>query len=154
MRPMPARAPLNTGHRARDLLNGLTRGGCGWTLVGRDRYGCHCGKAQGRQECANSRTICRHRLKARSLVGPRRSLVPPALAAGFAEQVRRLLPRLATRESKRATPRAGIARLGSPAPRALPGPGRFEEVYRRQIARLVALLAGSDEVIAAKCAAA
>jgi site-specific DNA recombinase len=87
-------APLNQSHRARYLLNGLVKCGCcggGYTIVGKERYGCYRRKTQGKQECANSRTIARDRLEARVLARLREGLMTPAFAKQFAAEVERLM---------------------------------------------------------------
>ena len=68
-------SPLNDSHRAKYLLNGLlTCGGYGggYTIIAKDRYGCYRRKTQGKQECANSRTIT-----AGQAGGPRPRPAPP-----------------------------------------------------------------------------
>lgn len=85
---------LNGSHRARYLLNGLVKCGCcggGFTIVGKDRYGCYRRKTQGKQECDNSRTISRQKLEARVLDRLRRGLMIPTFAAQFAAEVERLM---------------------------------------------------------------
>ena len=87
-------APLNQSHRARYLLNGLVKCGCcggGYTIVGKERYGCYRRKTQGKQECANSRTIARDKLEARVLARLRKGLMTPAFAKQFASEVERLM---------------------------------------------------------------
>ena len=89
-----AKTALNDSHRARYLLNGLVKCGCcggGYTITGKDRYGCYRRKTQGRQECANSRTISRQRLEARVLARLRQGLMTPAFASQFAAEVERLM---------------------------------------------------------------
>lgn len=86
-------APLNQSHRARYLLNGLLRCGCcggGFTIIGKDRYGCYRRKTQGKQECANTRTVSRQKLEDRVLARLRQGVVTPAFAARFAAEVERL----------------------------------------------------------------
>lgn len=87
-------SPLNDSHRARYLLNRLVTCGCcggGYTISGKDRYGCYRRKTQGPQECANSRTIAREKLETRVLARLRRGLVMPVFAAQFAAEVERLM---------------------------------------------------------------
>jgi hypothetical protein len=76
--------PLNGTHRARFLLSGLLRCGCcsgGYTIVGKDRYGCATRRIKG--TCDNSRTITRQEIERRVLVGLKESLLTPALVAEF-----------------------------------------------------------------------
>ncbi|MEX5565467.1 recombinase family protein [Pseudophaeobacter sp. 1A16562] len=87
-------APLNGSHRARYLLNGIVKCGCcggGFTITGKERYGCYNRKSRGKQECANSRTITRHELESRVLARLRKGLMTPAFAQQFAEEVTRLM---------------------------------------------------------------
>ena len=87
-------APLNDSHRARYVLNGIVKCGCcggGYTITGKDRYGCYTRKTQGSQECENSRTIAREKLESRVLARIRQGLLTPGFARQFAEEVNRLL---------------------------------------------------------------
>ncbi|MGZ3217183.1 zinc ribbon domain-containing protein [Paracoccus sp. T5] len=87
-------SPLNDSHRARYLLNGLVTCGCcggGYTITGKDRYGCYRRKTQGKQECGNSRTITREKLETRVLARLRQGLMTTSFAAQFAAEVERLL---------------------------------------------------------------
>lgn len=75
-------------------LRGLVKCGCcggGFTIIGKDRYGCYRRKTQSKQECGNSRMISRQKLEARVLDRLRRGLMTPAFAAQFAAEVERLL---------------------------------------------------------------
>ncbi|WP_235047707.1 recombinase family protein, partial [Limimaricola cinnabarinus] len=87
-------SPLNDSHRARYVLNGIVKCGCcggGYTLTGKDRYGCYTRKTQGIQECDNSRTIAREKLEDRVLARVRQGLMTPSFAQQFAAEVDRLL---------------------------------------------------------------
>ncbi|WP_375692127.1 recombinase family protein [Pseudooceanicola sp. LIPI14-2-Ac024] len=87
-------APLNESHRARYLLNGIVKCGCcggGFTITGKERYGCYTRKTRGKQECGNSRTITRDKLEDRVLARLRAGLMTPAFAEQFATEVERLL---------------------------------------------------------------
>jgi site-specific DNA recombinase len=87
-------APLNDSHRAKYLLNDLVTCGCcggGYTIIGKDRYGCYRRKTQGKQECGNSRTITRDKLESRVLARLRRGLMTESFARQFAAEVERLM---------------------------------------------------------------
>lgn len=87
-------SPLNDSHRARYLLNGLIRCGCcggGYTINGKDRYGCYTRKSKGLNQCPNSRTISRDKLETRVLARLRKGLMTSTFAAQFAAEVQRLL---------------------------------------------------------------
>ena len=60
-----------------------------------------------------------------------------------------LLERLKTREDERDGLRREIATMQAPAPMVIPTQADLEAVYRRQVARLDALLTGSDQMVAA-----
>ncbi|EPX75795.1 recombinase family protein [Salipiger mucosus] len=87
-------APLNDSHRARYLLNGIVKCGCcggGFTLVGKERYGCYRHKTRGSQECDNRRTITRDKLEARVLARLRSGLMTAEFAEQFAGEVARIM---------------------------------------------------------------
>lgn len=87
-------APLNTSHRAKYLLSRLVKCGCcggGYTLIGKDRYGCFNRKSKGTSVCSNSKTITRGKLEARALARLRTDLLTPAFADQFTAEVTRLL---------------------------------------------------------------
>ena len=65
--------------------------GPGFTITGKEHYGCYTRKSRGKQECANSRTITRHELESRVLARLRKGLMTPAFAQQFAEEVTRLM---------------------------------------------------------------
>ena len=76
---------LNRAQRQRFLLNGLlTCGVCGggYTVIGRDRYGC--ATQRGKGICSNGHTITRQRIEARVLGGLKDRLLAPDLVAEFA----------------------------------------------------------------------
>ena len=82
-RPSTSNA-LNELHRARFLLSGLMRCGCcggGYTIIGKDRYGCAARKQKG--TCDNSRTISRPEIESRVLEGLKERLLAPDLVAEF-----------------------------------------------------------------------
>lgn len=73
---------LNGMQRRRFLLSGLLTCGCcggGYTIIGRDRYGC--ATRVGRGTCDNSRTISRQRIEARVLAGLKERLLAPDMVA-------------------------------------------------------------------------
>ena len=75
---------LNELHRARFLLSRLMRCGCcggGYTIIGKERYGCAALKQKG--TCDNGRTISRREIEARVLDGLKERLLAPDLVAEF-----------------------------------------------------------------------
>ncbi len=75
---------LNRAHRGVFLLSGLLRCGCcggGYTIVGRDRYGCAMRRSKG--TCGNATTIIRQTVERRVMDGLRERMLTPALAAEF-----------------------------------------------------------------------
>ena len=75
---------LNATHRSRFLLSGLLRCGCcggGYTIIGKDRYGCATRRQKG--TCENSRTITRQEIEGRVLLGLKERLLAPDLVAAF-----------------------------------------------------------------------
>ena len=75
---------LNAAHRSRFLLSGLMTCGCcggGYTIIGKDRYGCATRRQKG--TCDNARTITRQEIEARVLVGLKERLLAPDLVAEF-----------------------------------------------------------------------
>ena len=76
--------PLNDLHRTKFLLSGLlTCGVCGggYTIIGRDRYGCATRRCKG--TCDNGVTIRRQRIEARVLGGLKDHMLAPDLVAEF-----------------------------------------------------------------------
>ena len=75
---------LNELHRTKFLLSGLMRCGCcggGYTIIGKDRYGCATRRQKG--TCENSRTITRQEIEGRVLNGLKERLLAPDLVAAF-----------------------------------------------------------------------
>lgn len=184
---------MNDSHRPRYLLNRLVTCGCcgGFTIVGKERYGCYVRKTQGQQECGHARTITRQKLEARVLARLRHGLVMPGFAAQFAAEVERLMKqqpssaaaarttletrlkaveaaierlldrletdeagdslmaRLKAREAERDALRLEIAQISSPVRVVIPTAAELEVIYRQKIARLEALLTGSDQMVEA-----
>ena len=76
--------PLNDMHRNKFLLSGLlTCGACGggYTIIGRDRYGCATRRCKG--TCDNGVTIRRPVIESRVLGGLRDHMLAPDLVAEF-----------------------------------------------------------------------
>ena len=64
--PEPAVSALNAAHRHQYLLSGLLTCGCcggGYTIIGKDRYGC--ATRRGKGICSNARTITRQHIEQR-----------------------------------------------------------------------------------------
>ena len=75
---------LNDLHRSKFLLSGLMRCGCcggGYTITGKDRYGCATRRQKG--TCDNSQTITRQEIESRVLDGLKDRLLAPDLVATF-----------------------------------------------------------------------
>ena len=80
---------LNELHRSKFLLSGLMRCGCcggGYTIMGKDRYGCATRRQKG--TCANNRTITRQEIENRVLDGLKERLLSPDLVATFMAAMR------------------------------------------------------------------
>jgi site-specific DNA recombinase len=90
----PDRRSLNGAHRAKYLLSRLVKCDCcgaGYTLVGKDLYGCYGRKTRGASVCANGRKISRFRLEERVLARLRQGLLSRELSETFEEEVRRII---------------------------------------------------------------
>ncbi|TNC47495.1 recombinase family protein [Rubellimicrobium rubrum] len=90
----PTTNPLNTVHRAKYLVARLLTCGCcggGYTIVGKDRYGCFTHRSKGASVCKNGKTVSRFRIEERVLRHVRRGLITPGLAEAFATEATRLL---------------------------------------------------------------
>ena len=75
---------LNSTHRQKFLLSGLMRCGCcggGYTVIGKDRYGCATRRQKG--TCDNAHTITRQQIESRVLDGLKQRLLAPDLVADF-----------------------------------------------------------------------
>ncbi len=94
---------LNRAHRRRFLFSGLLEGGlcgAGYTIVGKDRYGCAAQKNQG--TCGNARTILRAEIENRVLAGLKERLLAPELFREFADEFyRRIAERSRDTECER-----------------------------------------------------
>ena len=80
---------LNRAHRRRFLLSGLLEcGACGagYTIMGKDRYGCAGRRSTG--TCMNSRTVTRQEIEARVLCGLKTRLLAPELVHAFVDAFR------------------------------------------------------------------
>ena len=80
------------GYRARFLLSGLLSCGCcggGYTIIGKDRYGC--ATRRGKGTCDNGRSISRQHIEARVLSGLRERMLTPELVqaavSGFEKEL-------------------------------------------------------------------
>jgi len=79
-----SRNHLNEAHRPRFLLSGLMNCGCcggGYTIIGKDRYGCATRKQKGTWD--NGVTITRQEIEGRVLSGLKERLLAPELVAEF-----------------------------------------------------------------------
>ena len=77
---------LNGTHRSHFLLSGLLKcGSCGggYTVIGKDRYGCATRRQKG--TCENARTITRAAIESRVLFGLKERLLAPELVGAFIE---------------------------------------------------------------------
>ena len=86
---------LNRAHRRRFLLSGLLKCGLcggGYTIVGKDRYGCATRRAKG--TCANAITIIRQEIEDRVLSGLKDKLLAPDLVRAFVEEFQAEVNRL------------------------------------------------------------
>ena len=88
---------LNRAHRRHFLLSGLlVCGSCGggYTIVGRDRYGCAAHRSKG--TCTNTLLIGRHPLEDRVLSGLKERMMAPDLIATFVDAFNAEMRNLAT----------------------------------------------------------
>ena len=85
---------LNRAHRRRFLLSGLLKCGLcgGYTIVGKDRYGCATRRAKG--TCANAITIIRQEIEDRVISGLKDKLMAPELVRTFVEEFQAEVNRL------------------------------------------------------------
>ena len=94
---------LNRVHRRQFLFSGLLECGIcggGYTIIGKDRYGCATHRAKG--TCLNNRTVRRQVIEARVLDGLKHRLMAPELFREFAKAFHDEINRAATeRESRR-----------------------------------------------------
>jgi site-specific DNA recombinase len=80
----PQPGQLNGLHRPQFLLSGSLVCGCcggGYTITGKDRYGC--ATRRGKGTCTNDRTIMRERIEARVLDALRERMLTPELVEEF-----------------------------------------------------------------------
>ncbi len=78
---------LNRIHRRRFLFSGLLECGlcgAGYTIIGKDRYGCATHRSKG--TCSNTRSIKRQVIEDRILSGLKDRLMAPELVAAFIEE--------------------------------------------------------------------
>ncbi len=104
---------LNRAHRRRFLFSGLLKCGLcggGYTIMGKDRYGCATHRAQG--TCTNTRTITRQAIEARILRGLEERLLAPELVAAFIEEFQAETARLlAERRQRQLADRARLVEI-------------------------------------------
>jgi hypothetical protein len=131
---------LNELHRARFLLSGLMRCGyCGggYTIIGKDRYGCAARKQKG--TCDNGRTITRREIESRVLDGLKERLLAPDLIAEFMtamqEQVDSLHRERKANDAKRVRKLAEIDRKVSGMMRAIED-GLYEPSMKERLKAL------------------
>ena len=105
---------LNRAHRRRFLLSGLLKCGLcggGYTIVGKDRYGCATRRAKG--TCANAITIIRQEIEDRVLSGLKDKLLAPDLVRAFVEEFQAEVNRLqGERQQAITAKRARLASVG------------------------------------------
>jgi site-specific DNA recombinase len=78
---------LNRVHRRKYLFSGLLKCGicgAGYTITGKDRYGCAAHRSKG--ICSNSRSVKRHDIEDRILSGLKDRLMAPELVASFTKE--------------------------------------------------------------------
>ena len=110
---------LNRVHRRKSLLSELLECGCcggGYTIVGKDRYGC--GTLQAKGTCSNQRTIMRQHIETRVLSGLKERLLAPELVA---EAVRVFADEMAASRKEAAQRWAGQPREMAEVRRSLGG---------------------------------
>ena len=116
---------LNRAHRRQFLLSGLLTCGCcggGYTIVGKDRYGC--ATRRGRGTCDNGQTITRQHIEARVLGALRSDLLTPERVD---EYVRAFAEAWAELEREAGARRAQVERSLAEAERGLQGMVRAVE---------------------------
>jgi site-specific DNA recombinase len=137
-------AALNESHRSRLLLPGLLRCGCcggGYTVIGKDRYGCATRRQKG--TCDNGRTITRQQIESRVLEGLKDRLLAPDLVAEFIREFQEVVGRereqrkaqVRRREKKRAEVERKIAGLMKPIEDGLYEPSMKERMKVLQAER-------------------
>ena len=139
---------LNRTHRPRFLVSGLLRCGCcggGYTLVGKDRYGCATRRQKG--ACDNERTITRSEIEGRVLSGLKERLLAPDLVAEFMtalmEEAANIQRQQRADQAQRARKRGDIERKISGLMRAIED-GLYEPSMKE---RMKALQAERDALI-------
>ena len=110
---------LNGTHRREFLLSGLLTCGCcggGYTVIGRDRYGC--ATRRGKGTCGNGRTITRQHLETRVLAALGSRMLTPELVAEF---VRAFAEELQLSQKQAGQQRASLERQLADTERGLAG---------------------------------
>ena len=144
---------LNRAHRREFLLSGVLVCGCcggGYTIIGKDRYGCAARRSKG--TCDNAVTITRQRLEARVLGGLREHMLTPALVAEFVTAFNESLAELqrddAMRERRVKDALAAIERKLDAVVRAIED-GEWNDTLRRRLGTLEAEKASLTAELAA-----
>ena len=110
---------LNRAHRREFLLSGLLMCGCcggGYTVIGRDRYGC--ATRRGKGTCDNARTITRQHIETRVLGALRARMLTPELMAEF---IRAFADELQATQRDATQQRASLERQLADTERSLAG---------------------------------
>ncbi|HEY6432147.1 MAG TPA: recombinase family protein [Acetobacteraceae bacterium] len=133
---------LNRAHRRQFLLSGLLVCGCcggGYTIIGKDRYGC--ATRRGKGTCDNGRAITRQRIEARVLHGLKDRLLAPELVADF---VRAYAEEMATVQRQASSQRDRLKAEHADTDRRLQGVlkaienGAWSDALRSRLAELEA----------------
>ena len=131
---------LNRMHRRRFLLGGLLAcGHCGggYTVIGKDRYGCATRRSKG--TCDNARTITRQRIEQRVLSGLKDRLLAPELVAefvrAFAEEMANLQRQAASEHGRLREELADVERRLEGVMRAIEG-GAWSETLNKRLSDL------------------
>ena len=115
----PEGQPLNRAHRRIFLLSGLLTCGCcggGYTIIGKDRYGC--ATRRGRGTCDNRVSITRQRIEVRVLDALRERLLTPERVKEF---IRVFAEELADAERDAGSKRGTLERSLAETERGLQG---------------------------------
>ncbi len=119
MRRDTAGNALNHSHRPQFLLSGLLTCGCcggGYTITGKDRYGC--ATRRGKGTCDNGHTITRQKIEARILGGLKARMLTPDLVEEF---IRAFAAELATLQREAGSRRAEMTHRLAGVERRLEG---------------------------------
>ncbi len=138
---------LNRAHRRRFLLSGLLQCGLcggGYTIMGKDRYGCATRRTKG--TCANAATISRQEIEGRVLSGLKDKLMDPELVRTFVEEFQAEANRLqAARQQEITARRARLAAVGRKIAGIL---AAIEDGnYNRSLTERLGVLEGEQETL-------